>query len=81
MGTKTNDNHIVVEVDDRGRITIPKHVREKLGILSGDELELGIEDNELVLRSEHEGFVTASAEKEEWDDTNLDAGESLFGEP
>lgn len=79
MGSKTG--HLVVEVDDRGRITIPKRVREKLGILSGDELELDVENSNIVIESRHKSPVTATAQKNEWrGDAFHDAGEALFGD-
>lgn len=79
MGTKT-ERADKIEVDDRGRITIPKMVRERLGIVPGDEFELDVEGSRIVLRTEHEGLETATARKEEWgrDDHTLDAGEALF---
>ena len=40
-----------IELDDRGRITIPVHIREKLGLKSGDKLSLRIDsDNNITLR-------------------------------
>ncbi len=40
-----------IELDDRGRITIPAHIREKLALKSGDKLSLRIDsDNTLILR-------------------------------
>jgi len=39
-----------VRVGKRFTITIPKEVREKLGIKEGDELDLIIVDNSIVLR-------------------------------
>lgn len=68
-----------IEMDDRGRITIPKSIRERLGIVPGDEFELGLEGSRIVLRTEHEGLETATARRDDWDDQSLDAGESLFG--
>ena len=80
MGSK-NEAHAEVEVDDRGRITVPKGIRESLGILSGDELELEIEDNDIVIHTDHEGLVTSVADKEEWGEESFtDAGQALFGD-
>jgi len=78
MGTSTEEIDRI-EIDDRGRITIPKPVRERLGIVPGDEFELELEDSRIVLKTEHEGLETATARREGWDDHSLDAGEALFG--
>jgi len=42
---------IVVRVDSRGRITIPKKFRAKLNIKEGALLEIIHEDDKLVLRT------------------------------
>lgn len=40
-----------IELDDRGRITIPADIREKLALKSGDKLSVRIEsDNSITLR-------------------------------
>ena len=46
-----------VILESQGRVLIPKRVREELGLRSGEELSLEIEDNKIVLRpfkSSHE---------------------------
>ncbi len=79
MGTRTERKGKTVEVDDRGRITIPKSVRERLGVVPGDEFEIETEGSCIVLRTEHEGLETATARRKDWDEHTLDAGEALFG--
>jgi len=76
---RTETGNPIGEMDDRGRITIPKSVREKLGIVPGDNLKLDVEGSRIVLRTEHEGLETATARREEWGDSSLNAGEALFG--
>jgi len=40
-----------IELDDRGRITIPANIREKLGLKSGDKISVRIEsDKSITLR-------------------------------
>lgn len=39
----------VIELDERGRITIPKEEREKLGLKAGEKLILVERDGELIL--------------------------------
>jgi len=80
MGTRTEKVKKTVKIDDRGRITIPKPVRERLGIVPGDEFEIETEGSRIVLNTEHiGGLKTASSRNEDWGDHTLDAGETLFG--
>lgn len=39
-----------VSVDERGRVLVPKDLREKLGIISGEKLRVDERDGEVVLR-------------------------------
>ena len=41
-----------VRLQEKGRITIPAHIREALGLQEGDHLELSIEKGAIVLRPE-----------------------------
>lgn len=69
-----------VEVDDRGRVTIPKPVRERLGILPGDELTLEVSGTGLRLVPNRTGLVTATSGKADWGpETFPDSGEATFG--
>lgn len=38
------------KVGDRGQVTIPKELRDRYGIESGDEIEFGEVDGQIVLR-------------------------------
>ena len=40
-------------IDSRGRLTVPKNVRDKLGLKSGDRVVFEFEDDSVVLRVEH----------------------------
>lgn len=69
-----------VEVDDRGRVTIPKPVRERLGILPGDELTLEVTGDGLRLRPDRTGLLTVTSGKTDWGpETFPDSGEATFG--
>ena len=69
-----------VEVDGRGRVTIPKPVRDRLGILPGDELTLEVTEDGLRLAPEQVGLVTATSGKGDWGpETFPDSGEATFG--
>ncbi|TFG10020.1 AbrB/MazE/SpoVT family DNA-binding domain-containing protein [Candidatus Heimdallarchaeota archaeon] len=39
-----------VEIDERGRITIPKEERERLGLKPGEKLMIIEKDGELIIR-------------------------------
>lgn len=82
MGTLTqkDDESITVEVDDRGRITIPVALRDRLGILPGDELTIDLEEGRLVMRPEQADLVTATSGKTNWGPEAFpDSGEATFG--
>lgn len=40
---------IVRRLDDIGRIVIPKEIRRRCGLADNDPLEIGVEDNHIVL--------------------------------
>lgn len=39
-----------ITVSEKGQITIPKEVRDRLGILKGDKLIVYFKDNEIILK-------------------------------
>ncbi|MBA7556148.1 hypothetical protein ES705_48847 [subsurface metagenome] len=39
-----------ITVSEKGQITIPKEVRERLNILKGDKIIVYLKDNELILK-------------------------------
>jgi len=41
---------IVRRIDDLGRIVIPKEIRRTFNIQEGDPLEIGVNDQEIILR-------------------------------
>ena len=41
-------------VSEKGQVTIPKQVRDRLGILPGQELDFTEEDGRLVVRKVHD---------------------------
>lgn len=82
MGTSNGltEARATVEVDDRGRVTIPKPVRERLGILPGDELTLEVSADGFRLVPDRTGLVTATSGKADWGpETFPDSGEATFG--
>lgn len=78
---ETEREEIILRVDDRGRVTIPKSVRERLGIEAETEIPAHVEGSVLTVDPKPSTRIrTATAGREDWtDSTPTDAGESLFG--
>ena len=72
---------MTLQVDDRGRITLPKEVRDQLGIESNDEIPARLVGSVLEVNPKPTANLqTATAGRDSWADTTpADAGESLFG--
>jgi AbrB family looped-hinge helix DNA binding protein len=69
-----------VTLDNRGRITIPQHVLDKLQLSERDILDLDLEDSEIRLRQPRPPFEPITSGKCEWGTkTFMSAGEALFG--
>ncbi len=65
-----------VTVDGKGRIYIPKDIRDKLGIKSGDEVKLVVEGDRLVILVERR--VKTLKRGRRWSrEAFPDAGEAL----
>lgn len=78
MGIRSGET---VTVDDRGRITLPKEVRERLHLDEGANLDLDLEDGEIRLRPDRTRFEPISSGTTEWDDDPfLDASEAMVGD-
>jgi AbrB family looped-hinge helix DNA binding protein len=73
---------ITLKVDDRGRVTLPKEIREQLGIESNDEIPATLVGSVLEVNPKPSSKLeTATAGRESWErSTPTDAGEGLFGE-
>lgn len=84
MGTSSDDDRgerVTLTVDDRGRVTIPKEIRERLGIESNDEVPATLVGSVLEVNPKPSAKLEpATSGREDWtDSTPTDAGESLFG--
>lgn len=85
MGKSVSDavdgEELTLRVDDRGRVTLPKEVRERLGIESNDEIPATLVGSVLKVNPKPSSKLeTATAGRENWEDsTPTDAGETLFG--
>ncbi|PSP87041.1 AbrB family transcriptional regulator [Halobacteriales archaeon QS_4_66_20] len=76
-----NGEELTLTVDDRGRVTLPKEVRERLGIESNDEIPATLVGSVLELNPNPSSKLkTATAGRTNWENTTpTDAGETLFG--
>lgn len=85
--TTTDDDHelrgerVSLHVDDRGRVTIPKAVRDRLGIEPGSDVPAWLSGSVLTVDpAPSSRLETATADREIWEEsTPVDAGSSLFG--
>lgn len=84
MGTSSEEDRgeeLTLTVDDRGRVTLPKEIRERLGIESNDEIPATLVGSVLEVNPKPSSKLEpATADREDWEDsTPTDAGKSLFG--
>lgn len=72
---------LVLHIDDRGRITIPKAVRDKLGIEPDTEIAAYLTGSVLTVDPRPSSKLQpATAGRDDWTNTTpTDAGKSLFG--
>lgn len=76
-----HEKEITLTVDDRGRVTLPKEVRDRLGIESNDEIPATLTGSVLEVNPKPSSKLeTATANRDNWENTTpTDAGETLFG--
>ncbi len=75
----TTGKEITLTVDDRGRVTLPKEIRDRLGIGPDDEIPARLIGSVLEVNPKPSSRLqTATAGHDSWE-TLSDAGESLFG--
>lgn len=79
--TTSNGEELTLTVDDRGRVTLPKAVRDRLGIKSNDTIAATLVGSVLEVNPKPSSKLeTATAGRERWENTTpTDAGEALFG--
>ncbi len=66
-------------VDERGRVTIPKYIREDFHLKPGEEVEIREEDDKIIIKPKKPKIKKIKSGKK-WDEsTFLDAGEATFG--
>ena len=52
---KMNDAKIIKSIDELGRLGIPKHVRRALGVQTGEQVELILDNDTLIIKKSNEG--------------------------
>jgi hypothetical protein len=78
---ETTEEEFTLNVDDRGRVTLSKEIRDQLGIESNDEIPARLVGSVLEVNPNPSlKLQTATAGRDSWENTTpSDAGESLFG--
>jgi len=76
------ENKIVekVTIDERGRVTIPKSIREKYNFIPGEEFEIIDENDKIILKLLIPKQKTVKSSGIWGKNAFLKAGESTFGE-
>ena len=82
--TSADEDHaeeLTLTVDDRGRVTLPKEVRDRLGIATNDEISATLVGSVLEVNPKpSRKLETERAGRDNWENTTpTDAGETLFG--
>lgn len=80
-GNETHGEELTLTVDDRGRVTLPKAVRDRLGIESNDEIPATLVGSVLEVNPKPSSKLeTVTAGRDDWENTTpTDAGATLFG--
>jgi bifunctional DNA-binding transcriptional regulator/antitoxin component of YhaV-PrlF toxin-antitoxin module len=72
---------LTLTVDDRGRVTLPKEVRDRLGIESNDEFPAKLVGSVLKVNPKPSSKLDlATAGRDDWEETTpTEGGDALFG--
>ena len=54
---------MIVSIDEKGRILIPKKIREKMGLKKGVKLRIESKDNYIILKKQEESIAEKYAGK------------------
>ncbi len=55
----------IVKLDEKGRIVIPRDLRDKLGLKEGDALTLDVKENNITLSGPETGRLLQADESED----------------
>ena len=51
------ENTIIRQIDELGRIVLPKSLRDALGLSAGDEVEITLGKDEIIIKRRYENDV------------------------
>lgn len=71
---------LLVKVDGKGRVLIPRELREQLGLRKGTQLKVRAERGRIVLELLVPKPYRVRAQRKWGEEAFLDAGEATFGE-
>lgn len=77
MWSMEEDDGDVVALDPKGRLSVPRHLREELGLVPGEKLRLTVDEGELRVRSAAARPRKVQARRRWGKDAFLTAGEAL----
>lgn len=83
MNSTEDDEYGTAEINHRGRLTIPKKLRDEMQLEAGTEFTVVRDGREIHLVRKLPELVTLTSDKteKEWEDEAFrDAGEATFGE-
>ncbi|NIQ06093.1 MAG: AbrB/MazE/SpoVT family DNA-binding domain-containing protein [Candidatus Korarchaeota archaeon] len=75
-----DSKQLTVKVDDRGRITLPKQLREELQLHPGEELVIREEKGVIHIFRQFQPPKKIHSKRKWGKEAFLDAGEATFGE-
>ncbi|SFS10640.1 looped-hinge helix DNA binding domain-containing protein, AbrB family [Halomicrobium zhouii] len=78
-GGDNGDTYGTAEINDRGRLTIPKALREELHLDAGTEFEVVREGGDIRLVRRLPELETLTRDEEWGDEAFRDAGDATFG--
>ena len=63
---------IIKKIDDLGRIAIPKDIRRALRLMGGDEIEIVVNDEDIILRKHNNDTISKLHQmRDEWEDETI----------
>jgi AbrB family looped-hinge helix DNA binding protein len=81
IGEDSEREYLSLRVDDRGRVTVPKRIRDELGIEGDCHVSAYVAGSQLIIDPKPSTSLgSATSDRDDWEgSTPTDAGEALFG--